>query len=221
MRPAITESYLLLCEGKQDKVFFQELFRAHVVTNILVECPEEGEEGRGVDAYPEYLNGLKGRTRPNLKGFIITRDADDNAANAFNKVRDWLVSKGYPPPAAVGSIVPAQAHPFDFATMVLLIPPNANAGCLETVLYPAAAVKWQPIVPCVDAFWTCIGPAGRTANQESKIRLRVLLAAAYPRNPNLTLARLWEDAATALSLNDPSFNPVVSAITSFCTNVPP
>ena len=67
-------------------------------------------------------------------------------------------------------------------------------GCLETLLHPAATSKWPPLVPCVDAYWNCIGPAGRTANQESKIKLRALLAAAYPKNPNLTLVKIWDDS---------------------------
>lgn len=217
MRPTITEPYLLLCEGKQDRKFFEALFAAHNISGFLIECPEEKEEGAGgVDEYPSYFTGLIGRTRPTLRGFIVTTDCDTNATTAFTKVADWLDQKGYTRPTAPLTIT---AQPFNFAVMILTMPPGMVDGCLETLLYPAATAKWASLVPCVDAFWNCIGVGSRPANHESKVKLRALLAAAYPQNPNLTLVRIWDDPATALPLTTMNFNPLLAEIRNFCTRV--
>jgi hypothetical protein len=219
VRPEIIQPYLLLCEGKQDKKFFEALFSAHSIGGFLVECPEEKEEGAGgVDQYPSYFTGLIARTRPSLKGFIVTTDCDTDATTAFVKVADWLDQKGYTRPTAPLAITP---QPFNFAVMILTIPPGMVDGCLETLLYPAATTKWASLVSCVDAFWNCIGVGVglRSTNHESKVKLRVLLAAAYPKNPNLTLARIWDDPATTLPLTTANFNPLLSEIRKFCANV--
>lgn len=216
-RPAIAEPFLLLCEGLQDKLFFEELFKNRGIQGFRVECPETEDEGAwGLSAYPTYFGSLIARTRPGLRGFLVTRDADDDAAKAFAEIVGQLKSRGYQTPANPLDVVPRQATPNDFTLMVMLIPPHKPAGCLETLLWPAAAAKWPNLVPCVDAYSKCIGPAGRTPNQESRMRLRALLAAAHPQNPHLTLTRIWKNSQTALPLNDPNFNPVVDAVRQFC-----
>jgi hypothetical protein len=222
-RLPITEPYLLLCEGAQDRAFFQALFAAHSITGFVIETPEKNQEGAwGIDKYPRYFTGLIGRTRPNLRGLVVTADCDVSATSRFTQIADWFAAAGYARPTAQLQIVPAQAAPIDFGLMVMLIPHNVAAGCLETLLYPVAAVKWSALVPCVDAYWTCVAPIitpTATVNQESKVRLRALLAAANPQNPNLTLVKLWDDPATALPLTDPTFAPLVTAIRSFCSTV--
>jgi hypothetical protein len=220
VRPAVSEPYLLLCEGLQDKVFFEALFKANGLGGFLIECPEKGEEGAGgITQYPAYFSGLIARTRPNLKGLIITADCDDSATNRFTEIAQWLSESGYNPPSIALSVTPGQAAPYDLALMILLIPPNSATGCLETLLYPAAANKWPAMMRCVNDYWKCLGLSGTTMNQESKIKLRALLAGAYPKNPNLTLSRIWDDQATELPLGDASFAPLIDAIKDFCANV--
>jgi hypothetical protein len=222
-RQTIVEPYLLLCEGAQDRAFFRALFTAHNINGFVIETPEKAEEGAwGIDKYPQYFTGLKGRTRPNLRGFVVTADCDVSATSRFTQIADWLVAVGYSRPLAQLQILPKQAPPFDFGLMAMLTPHNAAAGCLETLLYPVAAAKWSALVPCVDTYWTCVEPMitpTATVNQESKVRLRALLAAANPQNPNLTLVKLWDDPATALPLTDAAFTPLVAAIRTFCSTV--
>lgn len=216
MRAEVTQPYILLCEGLQDKVFFEALFQNRGISDFLVECPEDGEEGRGVDSYPAYFNGLKLRTRPNLKGLIITRDADDDAALSFAKTVKGLADKGYKTPAAQLDIVPVTSSPNDFAITVFTIPIGQKDGCLETLLWPAAANIWSHLVPCVDAFYSCLRPTNTSRNTESRIRWRTIFAGAYPKNPHMSLSRIWEQAATTLPLDDSNFDGLIDTIKAFC-----
>jgi hypothetical protein len=221
-RLAISEPYLLLAEGASDVAFFRALFKAEAINDIRLETPEQESEGKlGLEGYPEYLNGLVTRTRPNLRGIIITRDCDISYS-AFAKMCATLTSAGYTAPANPLDIVPfgtsTDGHPLPALTVVL-IPWAGGIGCLETLLLPAAYAKWPHLVPCVDRYCECLGTAKWDINRQSKIRMRALLSSAHPHNPSLSLARIWSKSQTRLPLTDPCFKLIADFVRHFCASV--
>jgi hypothetical protein len=221
-RPAISEPYLLLAEGTSDVAFFRALFTAYGIKDILLETPEEESEGKlGLEGYPDYLSGLITRTKPTLRGIIVTRDCDISY-QAFGKLCAVLAAAGYSAPANPLEIVPpttsSDGHPLPALTVVL-IPWAGGIGCLETLLLPAAYAKWPHLVPCVEQYCNCLETWKWDINKQSKIRMRALLSSAHPHNPSLSLARIWSKSQTRLPLTDPCFKLIADFVGHFCASV--
>lgn len=222
-RSALSSPFLLLAEGLSDSAFFRELFDIKKIQNVIVENPEEANEGKfGLEGYPDYLTGLLTRTRTGLRGLIVTRDCDSKWADAFKNICDVLTAAGYTPPKNPLDIVPPTKTPDEIslpALTVMLVPWAGGQGCLETLLLPAAYKKWPKLVPCVDQYCNCLGTGKWDINRQSKIRMRALIASAKPSNPSLSLARIWKEPRTRLPLNEPCFRTIADFVRHFCTSV--
>jgi len=161
---ALEEPRLLIVEGTHDKAFFQALLRhMGIAGQERVEVLDVGGK-----------TGLSGNLTlvarsPELRDFAekgtaislgVVRDADDNAASAFESVNSALRNNGFPVPDEPGAIRKgnlsrsgAPAIP-DVAISVFIMPGAGGTGALEELCIDA--IHYEPAYACVEAFFECI-----------------------------------------------------------------
>lgn len=173
----LTKAKLLLVEGRDDEGLFGALF-AH-----LGGMPEiEIRKYDGKDNLRPYLRTLK-----MVRGFSavtsigIIRDADENAAGAFQSVRDTLVNEDLPAPTE--ALRPSTGSP---TTTIAVLPIGETEGELEDLLL--TSVNTDPAISCVDEYITCLETQGlKLPNKLSKARLHAFLASR--EQPNLLIGQ--------------------------------
>jgi hypothetical protein len=196
----LTKPRLLIGEG-QDEVFFFEALLAHLgIGDVQVE--QYGGKGK----LSHYLGDFLLRPGRNMVVSLgVTRDADNDVAQAFQSVTGMLAACGLPQPGAPGQIAAGPPR-----LGVYLLPDNARAGMLEDLCLDAA----QPdgAMPCVDAYFHCVQQqSGRQPNNLSKARVHAWLASQIEPDK-----RLGEAAKSGYW---PWNSPAFVSLTKFLTNL--
>jgi AAA ATPase domain len=104
---------------------------------------------------------------------------------------------------------------FPGAVYVLMIPFDASgplSGCLETVLLPAATAHLAKHVSCLDTWCKCIGIWQLSKSHHDKVRLRSLLSAAYPEDPNIGLQYAISPSKDLIPLSHSCFDLLANRI---------
>ena len=212
-KPPITKQYLIVGEGTRDGKFLEELCKAHNITDFMVE-----DAGAGNSSFQQYFEGLLGRSGlSQLKGVVVMSDNDESPDDSFKKVRVQLKKAGVPYPENPYVVVRDKLN--DFALAVLMIPQpscNSSKGCLETVILPAAKQRHEEIAKCAAAFESCVGvESWPKLSGRDKFRLRCILSAANPDDPNIGIHIALEPSKNLISLLDPCFEPIVRFLRDF------
>src|SRR5262249_31167794 len=125
----LTKPRLLIGEGDDEVFFFEALvFHLHL-DDIHV------EKYGGTARLDRYLRELP--LRPGYERLValgVTRDADADCADTFNRVRGSLAANGFTYPAAPGEIVQALFH-----VGVFILPDNQRPGMLEDLCLDSIA----------------------------------------------------------------------------------
>ncbi|MHB1422516.1 MAG: DUF3226 domain-containing protein [Gemmataceae bacterium] len=186
---------MLIGEGDDDVYFFGALLAELNIDDVQV------EKIGGKDYLPIYLKELK--RRPGAERLValgVTRDADDDCANAFAKIRGALNANGFGFPSAPGQIQSGLLR-----VGVFIMPDNQRPGMLEDLCLDSVATDLA--LPCVDEFFRCVDKAtGRKPDILAKARVQTWLAS-HPESDNrLGLAarkRYWPWTA-------PAFQPLIA-----------
>jgi hypothetical protein len=165
MPKEITESRVLVVEGKDEELFFGAL-----ISHLGLE---------GVEIRPI---GGKTVTRPQLAalksdpGFAqvtclaIVRDADTDPGAAFQSVCDALRAAGLPVPER--TLVRAGRDP---QVAVMIVPDEDTPGALEDLCL--AAVAGDPAMTCVEQYLQCLEKQGiPLSHHEAKGKIHAFLA---------------------------------------------
>src|SRR5215216_7156640 len=108
----LTETTLILCEGKGDEQFLKHLLEARNVTGFQIAFPEQrkdadgnviaGAGGYGRGSFWYELDALKlVRGFESLRNVVIVTDSDNDSAVAFREVQDQVTrAGGYDVPTA-------------------------------------------------------------------------------------------------------------------------
>jgi hypothetical protein len=187
----ITRPKLLLGEGVDEVRFLNALLKHLGILDIQV------EQYGGKQKLAAYLRTL---ATP-LPGFAqvislaVTRDADDDAAAAFQSVCYGLQSANLAVPAAHSQS--AGAGP---KVHVFIMPDGQAAGMLEDLCLSAVAT--DPAFPCVADYFRCVLAAGRQPSNKAKASLHAWLASQVVPDKRLGEAAEvgywpWADAAFA------------------------
>lgn len=171
---------LLLVEGDDDQGFFQKLI-----------------EEIGVDDMQAHSMGGKDNFRtPNLKSVIyspgfrevkslgITRDADDNADNAFSSICAILRTLGLPVPNQPMEIINR-----NIKIGVLIIPPNAQRGEIEDLCL--SSIGEYSEIKCIDDYFDCLKQKlspDKFPKNLSKAKVQAFLASRAESVPHLGIA---------------------------------
>ena len=146
----------LLCEGPDDKKFFQTLLaqRAGMPDFQVCHAAEFNNVGQGgrsgfrlsLDSSVRILSGFGG-----LKAILIVSDND--RASSFQEVQQELTAAGHTPPATVNDLGTLLGKP-----VAVLMMPSANIfGDLESLSLPAIYQTWPKARICVPLFLRCTG----------------------------------------------------------------
>jgi hypothetical protein len=207
-RVQITEERVIVVEGAGDAAFFTHLCAVNNIRGF--QCLDAG----GRDNFEQYLKDLRTITGFNTKCklLLVVGDNDDRLEDSFKRVRLAVKKAKLPVPDKAQQILKWTTH--DLRLGIVMIPFNdagdSIKGCLETLLLASAFERNDQIAKCIPAFGTCIG-ADTWANGShvDKFKLRALLAAVFPDDPNFGLQFALKPDHGVIPLDHASFGGIV------------
>jgi hypothetical protein len=163
---AIDLPKVLLVEGQDPFQFFKALL-GHLGLLDSVEVLNYG----GVGDLPLFLKTLKAISGfPEVVSLGIVRDAELNAAGAFQSVCGAITRAGLDAPAKPMSRTAGKP-----SLSILVLPDGTSPGMLETVCLDS--VSTDAALPCVDQFFECLKSRNVIlAGNRAKARLHAYLA---------------------------------------------
>ncbi len=162
----ITESHLLVVEGKEEEVFFGALIK-HLGLQKVQIIPIGGKKNlrqnlKILAKSPQFKNAVV--------AMGIVRDADDNPAAAFQSVSDALQAAGLSVPESPS--MPAGNTP---KITIMILPEGGASGMLEDLCLKAVENDNARI--CVEQYFQCLQQKGLSFPRNmSKARVQVFLA---------------------------------------------
>jgi hypothetical protein len=202
--------YQLVCEGKADEVFFSRLLKASG-KDVEVRCPKRDDPngGLGRTAIHKTLSALQAQF-DKITRVIVVVDSDDDpnssfegACGEFIKANQRNPAKPYPVPVIANTL--AGGMP---STAVVLVPTMGTQGCLDSLLLPSFEQRFGTHLNCVTDFCTCMTDPQRGLTKDLKLRLRIIIASAFPKKPGVSLANLLEEGHCPIELTHPSFHQI-------------
>jgi len=189
----VAEDPIVLCEGNDDAAFFTQLIRFRELRSLDVRAPTR-EDHAGHSGFGRRMVALKTETDiENTPAIIIVRDCNADPGSAFRSlVVQIRESGGYGVPDAPRRLARSQGRMLP-PICVLMLPWDNQPGALETLCYESAAARRPEIAECVDSYVRCVQfdiEAWGTVKHD-KFRLRCLLSAACPSEPNTALRYAW------------------------------
>lgn len=199
MRIVIQEAKVIAVEGKEEVEFFSAMMVYLGLTGIQV------LDYGGKDQLRPFLKALKATTGfARVASLGVVRDANANAANAFQSVRDALQDAGLPIPTQM--LVATGASP---QVTVMILPDGTSSGMLEDLCL--ASVARNPAMTCVEQYFQCVQmQIGSLPSNMSKAKVHIFLAS--KPDPDL---RLGEAAQAGYwPWDDPAFDHVKQFLSS-------
>jgi hypothetical protein len=210
-RGPIENDFLIVGEGDGDSAFFNYLNADRNLTGF--QCEHAGGN-TGFEDYFKALVGRKGYHR--LRGLIAVGDNDQTPDDSFKEIRKQLKNAKLPPPDTPQTIVKRNGAP---AVAILMLPLPVNGGsshgCLETVLLEAAIAHNPVISACVLTYCTCTGANAWPKSAADKLKLRALLSAASPSDPNIGLQYALKPTKNLIPMNHAAFTSIADFIATF------
>jgi hypothetical protein len=165
-RSAITYSKVLLVEGMTPFQFFKALLQ-HLGLLDEIEIRNFG----GVTDFSVYLETLLATPGfPQVTSLGIVRDAEDDAASAFNSVCTSANRVGLDTPA--NPLVTTDGNP---SVSIFILPDCDAPGMIETLCMQA--LTEDPAVPCVSQYFECLRQEGVPMSAPiAKARVQAFLA---------------------------------------------
>lgn len=163
--PPIESSVQLLVEGNDQRNFFEAMVERLKLLDVQV------RDFGGVTELRRYLAAFVNEPGfRQVRRIGIVRDAEASAEGAFASVRSSLENVRLPVPDQ-----PAAEALGEPSVAVLVLPPNADSGMLETLL--CATFADTAVDRCIDELFECVGGASSKApKRPDKARCRVRLA---------------------------------------------
>ena len=165
---AVEQERLLLVEGMDEINLLGELMNKEGILNVQL------LDVGGVNQFPRRLPVYLADARTkgiNLECIGVLRDADLNAAAAFQSVCDILNNNNLPIPCA-----PKELSSGTLQTTVFIAPDNNNSGAIEGICWNS--VESEPAGLCVDEYVDCLtGSNSLRSTNISKSKIHAFLAA--------------------------------------------
>jgi len=169
-----TKPRFLLCEGDDDKGFFETLIKNRGLPDFQVchsaECNSARAGGRS--GFAKSLRGFEALSGfRDVRAFLIASD-NDALGTAFAEVRRALSDNGHLAPASPAEVGALRGKP----VAILMIPNADRVGDLESLCLPAIYDKWPRAEECITRFLECTG-ANTWAKRSSLSKARARSAA--------------------------------------------
>lgn len=209
-----TKKRFLLCEGDDDKGFFEAL-TTHLKIDFQVchaaEC--NGEKIGGVTGFAKSLKGMMPLDgfRDTLKALLLVSD-NDVFDESFKRVQKALTDNGFTAPINHNTVGEMAGKP----VAILMIPNYNYVGDLESLCWPAICEKWPDAERCVTAFLQCSGATswGKRSSR-SKSRTRSATVGFNEEDPYKGIGHLFRQGE--LSVNHNCFNQITDFLKNFDT----
>lgn len=135
----ITKDTLIIVEGKDERVFLDELFNKNDILKEKV-IDYQIEELGGVDNLRKAFKPLKLRTGfEKIKTLVVIIDADDNKDSALQKVRNILINHGFNCPSKIGEFAEGKIR-----VGIFIMPGNLEGRMLEDLCLAIVTKKFLP-----------------------------------------------------------------------------
>jgi len=228
----LTETTLILCEGKGDERFLTHLLESRNVTGFQTAFPEarkddDGNLIAGAGAYGRggfwyELDALKTvRGFEALRNVVIVTDSDNDPVVSFREVQDQITrAQEYGVPSAL--LRPSSRNVTCPPVIVKTIPGEGEQGNLETLILRAVPDYFGDELACLAEYERCTGHvAGWTLNKQSKMRLQCIVSAVCKNDPTCGMVNLWSKTNRVFRpmLAHTCFNPLVDFLRDVITSL--
>lgn len=162
---AITQPYVLVVEGDEEKFFFEAFMNYLGLVQIQI-LPIGGK----TELQKNLGTLLVTSGHENMLSLGVVRDADLNSASAFQSVCYALKAVGLPVPTR--PLVTTGQNP---RVTVMILPAEGISGMLEDLCLKS--VDGDPAIPCVEQYFQCLQErAVPLPRNMSKAKVQVFLA---------------------------------------------
>lgn len=203
---------LLVCEGFEDKLFFEALIEARDLPRFHVWA------ANGKDKIEEAISAYRIKPKSNYAGLsdiLIVADNDDEPEARFQSIRKQVNSFFERPvapskPLEKGTV----SHP---SCTILMLPWAGVPGALETVVLQAARVPDAGVAAAVDQFLATVNAdRWRSDLRKHKAWMRAILAARCS-DPGVPFGDVFGESKyrDLIPLTDPSLNQIAEVLQSF------
>jgi hypothetical protein len=205
--------YLLLCEGKGDKLFFDKLFeRRQIGDEFSVHYPIRPGSGRS--EFGRFLSSASTNESfiSNVKSILIASENDSNEEVSFAEVRREIEkSNEFPIPNAAQVVARSGSKP----SVVVLMIPIRQLGNLESLCLQAAYAKWG-LQADLDQFVKVTPAAGWPLGKQAKMKMQTILAATNSNQPDTGFGAHWNQPDLfRVPLDHQCFDGIVNFLQGF------
>jgi len=203
----ITEDFLIVGEGEGDSAFFRHLLANRGIAGF------QAEDAGGSGNFRNHLQGLNIRSGINrLRALIVVGDNEETPDDCFKRIRSHLKKADLPVPNNPLELAPRTTG---FPVAVMMIPFDKARGALESLLLKAATDHLVVPARCVGNYCQCINTSTWPKTASDKMRLRCMIAAAWPEDPNIGLQWALSPDRKLIPLNHPCFDEVAQWLSDF------
>ncbi len=204
----ITESRVIVCEGKGDVAFFEHLIQKRGLPGFQV-LPADGK-----DRYERVLVALSAAPGfEGISGILVVGDNDLDPPAAFRNIQQQIgAAGGYGVPNHPSEPVKSAGFP---AVVVMMVPSPEGIGCLETLLIGAVYDVRPNLKPCVDAYAACTHADAWNEVEQSKMNLQVLISGVCRSDPNTPVSYAWSRNEDIIPLDRPCFDQIADFLAEF------
>ncbi len=167
----ITHQILIICEGTDDKIFINEIFKRSKSLNSKTNDIQI-ETSDGFDKIGKLLKVIKKLANySKLEKILIFCDHDVLEKDRFRSVSNSLRKAGIPCATSSGK----WSNTGKPQTMVYVFPDNKNPGMLETLCY--RSIQNSKLTNCIEEFENCTVKTGLQIKNSEKMRMLTYIAA--------------------------------------------
>jgi hypothetical protein len=220
---------MILVEGITDSSFFKELIKQRGLQNFEVPWGEkdwgEAKQG-GIGGFRMKLRALRIGSKSGIENFgliLLVGDNNGNPSGRFAEIQNEILeAEGFgipqkPREIAASPGVDGLGNPLP-PISILMLPWDSVDGNLESLCFISAANTRPQYAQCIEDYLACFGTNEWEVSQLWKLRMRCLLAAACPGDPNTGLEHAWSSQKRRPSdlvlLDHPCFNQVADYLAS-------
>ncbi len=204
----ITESRVIVCEGKADVAFFEHLIQKRGLPGFQV-LPADGKDGYervsvALSAAPAF---------DGISGILVVGDNDLDPGAAFLNIQKQIrAAGGYGVPNGPGEAVKNGRFP---AVVVMMIPFHERMGCLESLLIEAVYDVRPNLKSCVDAYVACTHAGAWNQVEQSKMKLQVLISGVCRSDPNTPVSYAWSRNENIIPLDRTCLDEIADFLARF------
>jgi hypothetical protein len=186
----ITQSRVIICEGKADQAFFSAFIINRKITGVQVirnfgGLSDNNIEKRLDEIEVQVLTGA-------IKSILLVIDSDSDANANFEKAVKQIKKTGrYGVPTEFKKPKRKVGRP----KIGLLSIPDGEIGCLETLLLQVMMKMPQYVKTskCAKDFYKCSGIKTTNISKESKMKMNALIIASCKDSPECRVVEMWQD----------------------------